>query len=191
MPNLIQYKNALSSLARPNQFQVSLFFPTGINAIIPNLIQANQAVKFMVKNATIPKSEIGTMPIKVLGRPIPMPGDRTFEAMSVTVFNDEAFTIRRSLEAWMGAMQPHTTTGSLQNFGPLSSLNTTTVYVSQLGRDGLVKRTYAYENAFPTVVNEVGLDWTSDNAPEEYSVTFQYSWWTTVDSAVIDSAAGI
>lgn len=190
MPNLSEYKSALASLARPNQFQVSLFFPAGINAVIQNLVAANQAVNFMCKNATIPKSEIGTMSLKVLGRPIPFPGDRTFEAMTLTMFNDESFTIRRALEAWMGAMQPHTSTGSLANFGPLSSLNTTSVQVSQLGRDGLIKRTYQYENAFPTNIADINLDWQTTDTPEEYTVTFQYSWWTTVDSTAIDSAAG-
>ncbi len=190
MPNLTQYKNALANLARPNQFQVSLFFPGALGALVQNLTGANQVVQFMCKNATIPKSEIGTMPIKVFGRPLPMPGDRLFESMSLSVYNDEGFTLRSAFEAWLAAMQPHSVTGVLPNFSTASSQNSTSVYVSQLGRDGSVLQTYEYQNAFPTTLSEIALDWSTDNTPEEYTVSFAYSWWTTLDIAAIDAAGG-
>ena len=93
--NVAEFRaNMIGDGARPNLFQVSLTFPT----VALNNTAAGQQTQFLAKSAQLPGSTIGTAPLFYFGRELKFAGNRSFAQWSVTIINDENFTIRNSLE---------------------------------------------------------------------------------------------
>ncbi len=104
--NVAEFRsNMISDGARPNLFEVTLTIPT----LVDNAIAASQKSVFMCKTAQLPGSTIGQVPLYYFGREIKFAGNRTFADWSVQILNDEDFTIRNSMEAWMNAINSHGT----------------------------------------------------------------------------------
>jgi hypothetical protein len=62
------------------------------------------------------------------------------------------------------------------------------MYVNQFGKNSPDKaiKTYKFVGAFPTDISPIDLDWGSNDAIEEFTVTFAYQWWEstgTTDSS--------
>ena len=167
--------------ARANLFEVQLInTPTeaGLNA---------DEFRFSCKAAVIPPMAVGTIDVPYFGRIIKVPGNKTFDNWSVTIINDEGFLIRNAMEKWMAAMGTHvsnevklggTFSGDKGNlFG--------TATVTQYGKAGVSDTTaahaYTFVNVFPVSLGEIALDWSSNDAIEEFTVEFAYDYWTHTD----------
>lgn len=173
--NVAEFRaNMIGDGARPNLFEVSLTFPT----IAQNSTAASQKATFMAKTAQLPGSTIGTVPVFYFGRELKFAGNRTFTDWTVNIINDEDFTIRRSLESWMNAINSHA--GNLRN-GAASSPTGYTVdaAVTQYGKTGNTLKSYKFVGMYPLDVSPIDLDWSSNDTIEEYAVTFAYQWWET------------
>ena len=79
-------------------FSISTFRSSGMNqgGARPNLFEvfiAGQALpanfRYLCKIATIPPSTMGVVEVPYFGRMVKVPGNRTFDNLSVTVINDE------------------------------------------------------------------------------------------------------
>jgi hypothetical protein len=161
--------------ARPNLFSVSLVFPT----IATNAVAAGQKTSFMAKSAQLPGSSVGTVPMFYFGRELKFAGNRTFAQWSLQIINDEDFIIRNSLESWMNAINSHA--GNLRNAAAASSSGyTVDALVTQYGKTGNTLKQYKFVGVFPIDLGAIDLDWGSNDAIEEYSVTFDYQWWESV-----------
>lgn len=155
--------------AKPTLFEVVI-----TNPLFPN---ADGKVPFMVHATTLPPSTLGSFELPYMGRKIKMAGDRTFGEWSVSVFNDEDFAIRNSLENWMNSINSHT--GNLR----LTATSAPNEYksqalVTQYSKTGQPLRTYTFEGIFPTVIGDISMDWNATDSIESYQVTFQYDLWT-------------
>jgi hypothetical protein len=148
--------------------------PTLFQVVITNPINPNDdsKVPFMVHATTLPPSTLGTFEIPYMGRKIQMAGDRTFGEWSVSVFNDEDFKVRNSLENWMNNINSHT--GNLRLTNEYKSQAT----VTQYSKAGQPIRTYTFEGIFPTNVGDITMDWNATDSIETYQVTFRYDLWT-------------
>jgi hypothetical protein len=51
----------------------------------------------MIKSAQLPESTIGVVPVFYFGRELKYAGNRTFPDWTVTVINDEDFSIREAI----------------------------------------------------------------------------------------------
>jgi hypothetical protein len=166
--------------ARPTLFEVQLNFPQSLGANA-----AGQKSIFMVNAAQLPASSVGNIEVGYFGRKIKVPGDRTFEDWTVTVINDENFTIRNAMEAWLNALNSHA--GNVRNANFLRATNyTADMLVNQYGKDGAVIKTVKLIDAFPTSLTAIDLNWDTNNSIETFSVTFSYQWWeaaNTTDAA--------
>ena len=124
---ITQFRSEISkqkNLARPNLFEVNVTGKAINNALVP----------FMAKIATIPPSTMGVVEVPYFGRQVKVPGNRTFDNLSITILNDENFSIRNKIEAWMAEMNSHV--GNVQT-GALSDLTTnTTVSIKHYGVAG-------------------------------------------------------
>ena len=171
--NVAEFRsNLIGDGARPNLFQVTLTFPT----IAENGTAAGQQVQFLAKSAQLPGSTVGTVPLYYFGRELKFAGNRTFTDWSLQIINDESFTIRRSIESWMNAINSHTgNTRNTNATGP--SGYTVDATVSQYGKTGDVLKTYKFVGLFPVDLAAIDLDWGSNDTIEEYGVTFAYQWW--------------
>ena len=164
--------NMIGDGARPNLFSVTLIFPT----IAANGNAAGSKATFMAKSAQLPGSTVGTVPVFYFGRELKFAGNRTFADWTLTIINDEDFTIRNSLESWMNAINSHA--GNVRNAAAGSPAGyTVDAEVTQYGKTGNTLKKYKFVSLFPVDVAPIDLDWGSNDTIEEYSATFAYQWW--------------
>ena len=172
--------------ARPNLFEVELNLP-------PSLISntsATQKMKFMIKSAQLPGSTIGTVPVFYFGRELKFAGNRTFPDWTVTIINDEDFSIRNTFEKWLSSINSHAgnqrtaVTYNTTNYTANMSVHQYAKNNSVTGANGRLK-SYKFVGAFPVDVSPIDLDWGSNDTIEEFTVTFAYQWWesNTTDSS--------
>lgn len=160
---------------RPNMFEAGIQFPSSIGA-------DTTLVNMLCKSAALPASSVGTIEVPFRGRTVKIAGDRTFDNWTATFINDEDMKIRGYFEKWLQLINSHEdNTG--EAFRPTGdSKYTADVYVSQLRKDetgsGTLLRKYKLWYAFPTSVSQIDLAYDSNDQVEEFSVEFQYSYWT-------------
>lgn len=149
--------------ARPSNFRVQITNPiTGV---------ADLKTSFMVYSAAIPESSLSPYEVHYFGRSVKFAGNRTFADWTVEVYNDEDFLVRNSIEAWMNAMNGHT---SNRRVSPKEYK--AQAQVTQLSQSGEAIREYTFEGLFPSNMSPIQLSWDGDGV-ERFSVTFQYDLW--------------
>jgi len=153
--------------ARPNLFEV-------------NIPVYNRKLVFTAKTAQLPGSTIGTVEIPYFGRTIKVAGNRVFPEWTITVINDEDFVIKNQLERWMGRINGHAT--NLQRARYNQYAFNADVY--QYGKQGNIIKSYTFIDMFPVDISPIDVSWDANDAIEEFSVTFQYQYWTSAEVSV-------
>jgi hypothetical protein len=161
--------------ARNNLFQVTIDNPVDRGAFLKS--------SFMIKTAQIPAATLGTAVVNYFGREVKLAGNRTFEDWSVTVLNDEDFLVRDGLERWSNAIN------GLESNLRSPTLATTAQYksnatVTQFSKTGLPIRSYKFVGIFPISIDAIELDWGTNDAVEEFGVTFAYDYWEAGEGVV-------
>ena len=154
--------------ARPSLFEMEINFPldgTQVNT---------ENARFLTKVSEIPGSTIGVITVPYFGRQLKIAGDRTFATLSVTVLNDEAYELRSKFEQWMAKIAHHEDARGSTALG----FYQVDLALRQLTRGGGQSAVYVFTAAFPTTLGTIALDWSSE-AIEEYTVEFQYQYWTS------------
>jgi hypothetical protein len=172
MANIDSFKaNLLGGGARANQFFVQLSFPNYVTA--GALLSAKG--QFVCKGAQLPASTIDNTPVNFRGRQVNLAGERTFAPWTVTILNDNDFALRNAFESWMnGINDVANNTGRLAPSSYQADLN-----VFQLDRNGTPVKNYKFIDAYPTEVSAIELNFDTNNQIEEFTVTFQYNYWTS------------
>ena len=159
--------------ARANLFDVTM---TGASAAGLNASEFT----FACKAAQIPAMAVGTIDVPYFGRVIKVPGNKTFENWTVTIINDEKFPLRNGFEKWVAGLGTHQ--GNLATIGTDMTSNTlygeATVQHYAKGGDKISQAEYKFVNIFPVSIGEIALDWSSNDAIEEFTVEFAYDYWT-------------
>ena len=168
--------NMIGDGARPNLFEVNLNFP---NFALGNG-DASQQIPFMAKTSQLPGATTGIVPVYYFGRELKFAGNRTFTDWTVQIINDENFTIRKALEQWMNSVNSNA--GNLRDINAVEpSQYSSDAYVTQFGKTGGILKQYRFVGLFPIDIAPIDLDWGSNDVVEEYSVTFAYQWWESMD----------
>lgn len=142
----------------------------------PGNSSGNLKVPFLCKAAQMPASSLGTIEVPYFGRKIKLAGDRTFDAWTVTIINDEDFLIRNAIEEWSNKI--NTFLGNLRAFGTSApSQYKAEAQVTQFSKVGDPIRTYTFHGIYPESVTAIDVDWANTDTIEEFQVTFQYDWW--------------
>lgn len=159
--------------ARPNLFKVDFFGRFGAKEA--------EKLQFTCKASSLPPSDLGLIPAPYQGRKIAIAGDRTYPEWTVTVMNDETFTVRRRFEDWS-----HKINHPEQNIRNAGYYNLDDykwdLQVIHLDKKGDQIAVYKLVGAFPTNVGMIELAWDNTDTLEEYTVTFQYDYWVKVES---------
>ena len=186
---------------KPNMFVVDIAFPSGSIGAggdgtgTVTSEQDKELVNIMCKSAALPASSLGVIEVPFRGRTIKIAGDRTFDTWSPTFINDKDFKVRAIMEQWLEAINGHAgNTGDLLT--PLAGDATgysAHIFVHQLEKgvtpeSSSILRSYKLWYAFPTNVSQIDLAYDSNDQIEEFSVDFQYSYWTT--EAISSQRAG-
>lgn len=172
--------------ARPSLYEVVIAEPRGLSDV-----QTPATITYLCKNAQLPASTIGEIPVSFLGRQIKMPGIRTYENLTLSFYNDEDFFVRHSMEKWMHQIQQFKKPfGNIVNLAESTEgFSSTEMTVTQLAKNGDALRSYKFWHAFPTSITAIDLGFDQSEAIEEFSVTFAYSYFEIEPGDV--GAAGI
>ena len=172
--NLDQFRSKLKDGgARPSLFEMELRWPQTVTTGV----DAAKASRFMVKVSEIPPSTLTPIQVGYFGRKLNVVGDRQFTPLSVTIINDEDFIIRKALEEWLDRMAGVSSAVSQYRGGSSEGGYTTTLSLTQFGRQGDRLRTYEFVGAFPNNVAAIPVDWDSTDSIETYTCEFTYQWW--------------
>lgn len=186
LKTISQFKSALSGGgARPNLFEVELTtFPTGITWDADKF-------KYLCKAAALPGSNVSSIDVPFRGRTFKVAGDRTIDAWTVTIINDEDFKLRRAFESWteliakldnnLGATSPNAymSNATVYQLGRGATINSTT----NAGADSSILAAYKFVDIFPTSVSPIDLSYDSGDTIEEFTVEFQVQSYEIISSA--------
>ena len=196
---LSQFKTRLQGGgARPNLFEVSIpSFPSAITEAWGSGDTAeNGTFKFLCKAAQLPASNTNSFEVPFRGRQLKIAGDRTFDAWTVRVINDEDFQLRTAFERWANVISKLDDATGVTN--PSSYM--TDAFVTQLGRgaerfsttntggESSVLRTYKFYDIFPTQIGAIELSYDNGDQLEEFDITFDVQYFTIGNSQ--ESTAG-
>ena len=180
--NVSSFLTQVKQGVRPNMFQVDITFP--------GTVEADQTlVSYMCKSAALPASNIGVIEVPFRGRTVKIAGDRTFDNWSATFINDKEMKSRAYFEQWLNQINTHkANTSAIQD----PTAYGRSVVIRQLEKDnspaGSELRSYKLWYAFPISTSAIDLAYDSNDQIEEFSVEFQYSYWTVGDDS--DTTAG-
>lgn len=157
--------------ARPNLFQIQLTNPVdvGMGRIVP----------FLVQSAGVPASTIGVVNVPYFGRFFKVAGTRTFDSWRVTVINDEDFAIRHGLERWHNAINSLSQNRNTLGTSAPNAYKTDAT-VTQFAKTGEPIRTYRLYGIFPSSIDSMELDWSSNDQIQNFSAQFAYDWFEVV-----------
>ena len=161
--------------ARANLFDVTI---SGVGATDASRVCTVGVAEFVFacKAAAIPAQTIGVVEVPYFGRVVKVPGNKTFDNWTVTIINDEGFTIRSGMEKWVAAMGTHVGNINTTTNANLYGNGTVKQYPKTGGTVALAQ--YNFVNIFPINVSEITLGWDANDAIEEYTVEFAYDYWT-------------
>ena len=181
--NVSTFLGRIGQGVKPNMFLVDVKFPDVLDKT-----SEQELINVMCKSAALPGSNLGVIEVPFRGRTVKIVGDRTFDTWSATFFNDKEMKIRSKFESWLASMNSHEV-----NSAPLFKPSEADGYmqpiiVKQLrkdatpgddtGKGNTVLRQYTLRHAFPTSVSQIDLAYDSNDQIEEFTVEFQYSYWT-------------
>jgi hypothetical protein len=173
MANIESFKaNLTGGGARANQFEVTMNFPA---IAIPG--QAPRKFTYLCKASSLPGSTIGAVEVPYRGRILKVAGDRTFDDWETTIFNDTDFAIRNAIERWVDSID-RVLIEETNVTNPL--LYQMTADVKQLDRNGSTLKTYTFVGIWPSVIAPIELGYDTNDAIEEFSVTWKYNYFTAI-----------
>jgi len=169
--NINQFRSSIGNGgARPNQFMVSLSFPS----FVPTASQATQRAPFLIHNATLPGLDMSPATVLYRGREFHMTGDLVFQPMTIAFYNDDSMVLRTAFEQWVNGQE-----NLIQKFGqtnPSAYMRDVDIY--QLDRNGRVLKAYKLFDAFPINVGEVVLGFDMNSQVSSTTVTLRYQTYT-------------
>ena len=182
--NVSTFLRAISQGIKPNMFSVDISFPgDGAGDAANFSTRDKELTNILCKSAALPGSNLGVIEVPFRGRTVKIAGDRTFDTWTATFFADRNMEIRALFEDWANSINSHE-----GNTAPRFLPNGTAegymadLYVSQLEKDaeegGSVIRTYRLHHCFPTNVSAIDLAYDSNDQIAEFTVEWQYSFFT-------------
>jgi len=163
--------------ARPSLFEVTMTNPINAGAV--------ERFRFVCRVAQIPATTLTPITTNYFGRPVKFAGNRTYEDWTVTIINDEDFSVRSTLEEWVQAINGTTSNQS----AVFNTVYKSQAQVTHYGKAGDILRTYDFVGMFPTNIAAIDLDWSNTDAIEEYTATFSIDYWTTQSGGLAPGAA--
>ena len=152
--------------ARPTQYRVTVNFPSAISQV------DGETVSVLCKSAVIPPSILEAITIFFRGQPVNFAGERTYDDVTLTFYNEVDFGIHGPFVEWMNLIkEPNTSVGSTD-----TTEYQTDIKIEQLDRDDSVLATVILKNGFPTNVGEITLSYDEAQTIEEFPVTIKYDY---------------
>jgi len=162
--------------ARPSLFKVIFdTLPPGVG----NGGVARQT-EFLIRSASLPAYTLDTVSVPYFGRTVNYAGDREFQPWSVTVMGDEDFKLRSMFENWSNQMNALVSNRMNPELGGLTNykVDARVLQYSKAGpgtEDGVI-RSYKFIGMFPTIIDQMQLDWEAKNAIHQFDIRLVYDY---------------
>jgi hypothetical protein len=173
--NVSTFLTQVKQGVRPNMFEVDISFPSEIAG-------DTSLTGLLCKSAALPASNVGVIEVPFRGRTVKIAGDRTFDNWTATFINDKDMATRARFEEWLNLINTHKANTTAEADPTEYSAS---VIIKQLEKDstdgGKILRSYKLWYAFPTSASAIDLAYDSNDQIEEFTVEFQYSYWTVGD----------
>ena len=171
MANINDFKSRLSGGgARANQFKVTMPFPG-----YASVGGETSDLAFLCTATALPGQSISNIAVPFRGRVLNIAGDRTFNPWSVTIMNDTDFKLYRAFERWMNGINNMTDNEGIANPADYQ----VDAFVDHLDRNGSTLKSYTYRGLFPIALDSIALNYGTNDAIEEFGVTFQFQYFET------------
>jgi len=184
--NVSTFLQKIQQGVKPNMFKVEIPGDPANGATADDLT-------ILCKSSSLPGSSIGTIEVPYRGRVVKIAGDRTFDNWSATFFVDYGMGTRAFFERWMDKINSHLDNDAKLLAPTGGNSYTRNLKIHQMEKDstegGRILRTYDLWYAFPTSVSAIDVAYDSNDQIEEFTVEFQYSYWT-VESDDVKSGSG-
>jgi len=169
--------------ARPNLFEVTMAFPVEANGA-----GADRKLTYMCRAAQLPGQSSGFVSLPYFGREVKVAGNKTFPEWTLTIINDEDFKVKNAFERWMNGINQNAGNLRIPSFlSPTSYMRDATIY--QFGKTGERIKAYTMIGAFPVDISPIEMDWSANDAVEEFTVTLQFQTW--LSNTTDEQAAGL
>ena len=174
-------------LAKPSRFKVT-FVPNAVASKLNKIIDA-ETLSFRCEAAVLPGRTLQTADLRIYGPTEKFPYQSSFEDVSFTFIVTDSMAEKLFFNTWMDIINPQNT----WNFEYKKNY-VMDIKIDQYDNMDNVVHTVRLIDAFPTAVNQLDLNWSSQNDYHKLTVTFAYTYWEkpqlTADSFnVADEAA--
>lgn len=172
-------------LARPTMFDVTIATPTalGIDKV------SEKKFSFMCKAASLPPFQDNPIPVSYFGRQIKVAGDRLFAPWTVSVYNDEDFSLRAMFEKWQNGI--NRLVSNVRDPNLAEEQYKTDLIVTQYAKDGEDIRAYQLIGCWPTEIGAIELDFDAQNQYEMFTVVFEVDYWVPILEESSKKAGGV
>jgi hypothetical protein len=172
-------------LARPTMFDVTIATPPvlGIDKV------SEKKFSFMCKAASLPPFQDSPIPVSYFGRQIKVAGDRVFAPWTVSVYNDEDFSLRAMFEKWQNGI--NRLVSNVRDPNLAEEQYKTDLIVTQYAKDGEDIRAYQLIGCWPTEIGAIELDFDSQNQYEMFNVIFEVDYWVPLLEESSKKAGGV
>ena len=135
--------------------------------------------KYLCKGSQIPPSNITPIEVPYFGRQVKVAGEsREFPALSTIVVNDEMHTLKAALEKWMMILNGHKSNMAKTDIFATRSGYTTQMSLKMFKKDGTKDQEWKFIGAWPSNISAIDLSWDSGNTIQEFTVDWQYDYYT-------------
>lgn len=166
--SISEFKGNFTSGARPNLYSVIIAGQPGFDGL-----------EFLCKGTQLPASTVGAIEVPFKGRQLKVAGNRTYADWTITVLNDVDFAVRKGAESWMDIINgPASNVGAVEIGDYMQDAT-----VQQLDQTGAIIYTYQFKDIWPTEIGEIELAYDTNDAIEEFTITFSIGSYFQSDGA--------
>jgi hypothetical protein len=167
--SILDFKNGFNGGTRANRFQVSGFWPIGLNK------PSDTDLRVKIFASSFPRSEVGTISIPYRGRAYYLPGDRQYPNLAVDVFDDsDDRNIWKAFNRWKELLDGHQTHRVSNNDFAYANLQTTW-NIKQLDLNGNDLRKMTLYKCWPSEIGALSMDMGSTE-PSVFRVTLTFDY---------------
>lgn len=157
-------------LAKPSRFRVMLI-PKATSSKLSKIIDA-ETLSLRCESALLPGRTLSTSDLRIYGPTEKFPYQSSYEDATLTFIVTDSMTEKLFFNQWMEIINPQDT----WNFEYKKNY-VMDIQIEQYDNMDNVTHTVKLIDAFPIAVNQLDLNWSSQNDYHKLSVVFAYTYW--------------
>ena len=176
--SISDFKSSFTTdLAKPSRFEVSIPTPLGL----PNS-GASKVLRLRCENAELPGRTLATAQQKIYGPEESFPYQSTFNDITLSFIVGDDMYEKKFFDSWLEWINPSLTYNFQYKVNYAIQMT-----IDQYDLQNKISYSVTLKDAFPTAINAMDLDWSSD-AYHKLTVSFAYTSWTNKSAQALGQA---